>query len=235
MRLRWGLSLLGIVAFGFGALTADPGHSKPKRHANRGMSVLFGVGALGDSLTAEQQNVGTRSNARGYIEQLAELREVNFGMFVPMQPGDLRPGHEYNWGIGGQGVFRAGIDDLVDGLAGQIASGDVTLAVVNLATIDLAVRYGQIYSASLSGVELDDLINAIVVELISIVDRLESAGDVRIVLGNCVDFGVSFSVRNQAAFSDPDGRALFTQAALTLNDRIDDFADANGYPVLDFF
>jgi len=111
----------------------------------------------------------------------------------------------------------------------------VTLAVVNLATIDLAVRYADIYSGSLSGVELDDLINTIVVELISIVDRLESAGDVRIVLGNCVDFGVTFSVRNQAAFSDPVGRALLTQAALTLNTRIDDFADANGYPVLDIF
>ena len=233
MRLRWLFLLLTISLVDIGSPIADPGHSK--RHRNRGVSVLSGVGALGDSITAEQQFVGSRANARGFIEQLAELRGINFGAFDPSRPGNQRAGYDYNWAIGGQGVFRAGIDDLVDGLAGQIASGDVTLAVINLATIDLALRYSDIYSGSLSGVELDDLINSIAGELINIVDRLESAGDVRIVLGNCADFGVSFTVRDHPALTDPIGRMLFTQAAMTLNARIDDFADANGYPVLDIF
>jgi len=73
MRFRWALFLLGILAVDFGSPVADPGHSK--RQTNPGVSVLFGVGALGDSLTAEQQNVGAVPTREALLNNWQNLEE----------------------------------------------------------------------------------------------------------------------------------------------------------------
>ncbi|MFT5524216.1 MAG: hypothetical protein ACI9G1_002578 [Pirellulaceae bacterium] len=198
-------------------------------------NLLLGVGALGDSLTAEYQFVGSRSTARNFVEQLADYRAVDFGDFDASRLGNQRAGYDYNWARGGEGTAGAIASGQHTGLASQIAAGDVEVAFVNLATIDLALRYGNIYSGSLAGPAVVVEIDQIMADLETILDTITAAGDVRIVLGNAGDFGVTPFIQDNPALDDPAKRQLVTDAVSDLNGRIQAYADARGIPVLDFF
>jgi hypothetical protein len=115
--------------------------------------VLDGVGAMGDSAVDEYQfynaDPGDRSFARNFVEQLATLRNINFGSFTTADRGSPRDqGYEYNWARTrttaaanftlGPGADFPPLTSLGQqtGLAGQVAAHQVTLALVLVGSND---------------------------------------------------------------------------------------------------
>ncbi len=113
----------------------------------RATDVLHGIGLMGDSATDEYQfytaDPANRSFARNWVEILQATRGLNFGSYSLVDRGSPRhQGFEYNWARTrtaaaatftlGPGADFQNIMDLGQpfGLAGQVATGDVTLTAM---------------------------------------------------------------------------------------------------------
>jgi hypothetical protein len=92
----------------------------------------MGIGVIGDSYSDEYQFYPPhRSRARNWVEILARSRGLNFGAFSRASLGEPRnQGFAYNWAR-----CEAETEDMIrtgqhTGLAGQVARGEVGVAVV---------------------------------------------------------------------------------------------------------
>ncbi len=97
-----------------------------------------GIDAMGSSTTEEYQfQGGPRATARNWVEILDATRGLNFGGFTAESRGEPRnQGYAYDWGR--VGATTAGLlsQGQHTGLAAQVASGEVTLAVLWIGTND---------------------------------------------------------------------------------------------------
>jgi hypothetical protein len=91
-----------------------------------------GIGVLGDSYSDEYQFYSPdRMTSRNWVEILAATRGLNFGLFSTVSRGEPRyQGFEFNWA-----QSDATTGDLLaagqhTGLAGQVASGEVSWVVI---------------------------------------------------------------------------------------------------------
>jgi phospholipase/lecithinase/hemolysin len=91
-----------------------------------------GIGVIGDSYSDEYQFYPPdRSTARNWVEILAATRNLDFGQFSVARRAEPRnQGYAYNWARS-----DATTEDMIatgqhTGLAAQVASGEVTLAVM---------------------------------------------------------------------------------------------------------
>ena len=91
-----------------------------------------GVGVLGDSYSDEYQFYSPhRNTARGWVEILAKTRGVNFGEFRASSWGEPRnQGFAYNWARSGATSANMIASGQHHGLAEQVRSGEVGIAVI---------------------------------------------------------------------------------------------------------
>jgi phospholipase/lecithinase/hemolysin len=90
------------------------------------------VGVLGDSYSDEYQFYSPhRSKARNWVEILASTRSVDFGEFRSSSWSEPRnQGYAYNWAKSGATTSSMIADKQHEGLAAQVARGEVAVAVV---------------------------------------------------------------------------------------------------------
>lgn len=109
---------------------------------------VVGIGVIGDSTADEYQFYPPdRSTARNFVEQLAEVRGLNFGVFDADGSSRGEPrnaGYAFNWAKDGATTSELITQGQHTGLAAQIAAGEVNYAwivaggndVLNLATAE---------------------------------------------------------------------------------------------------
>jgi len=199
---------------------------------------VVGLGAIGDSYVDEYQFAGTRSTARGFVEQLAQHRSVNLGQFRSTSQtswGAPRNfGYQYNWAQGGSTTLTAIQGGQHTGLAAQVTAGQVNYAVIATGGNDFALpaNYTNIYSGALSGAALTTYINNTVSQVLTIHDTVRNAG-ANTVLVNIGD--LSNSRELQTAFSDPVSRARVTLAISQANSQLLAAATNRNVPLIDVF
>ena len=90
------------------------------------------VGVLGDSYSDEYQFYSPhRSKARNWVEILASTRDVDFGEFRSSSWSEPRnQGFAFNWAKSGATTTSMIADKQHEGLAAQVARGEVAVAVV---------------------------------------------------------------------------------------------------------
>lgn len=158
-------------------------------------------GALGDSLTDEYQG---RSDipAIGWVEHLVLSRGFDFGPRVedPTLRGEPRlDGFEHNWSRFGINVVPPSFSELnlfeehpllrempplsalVDGLAADIARGDVDVVYVGLGSNDFLIHLFN--SGRFEGPRFAPFRDAVVAAVLGVVDALLAAGDVTVFVG----------------------------------------------------
>jgi phospholipase/lecithinase/hemolysin len=92
---------------------------------------------MGSSTTDEYQFSPLHPTARDWVEILGPTRGWNFGSFTTVSRGEPRnQGYEYNWARVGATTASLLTQGQHTGLAAQVASGDVTLAVLWIGTND---------------------------------------------------------------------------------------------------
>lgn len=91
-----------------------------------------GVGVLGDSYSDEYQFYPpNRASARNWVEILARTRSVDFGEFRTASWDSVRnQGFAYNWACSGATSRDMIATGQHTGLAGQVARGNVSIAVI---------------------------------------------------------------------------------------------------------
>lgn len=98
-----------------------------------------GVGILGDSYSDEYQfYTPHRANARNWVEILSATRNVDFGEFRTSSWGGPRSrGFAYNWAKSGATTASMLAEKQHEGLADQVAKGNVSIAVVFIGGNDI--------------------------------------------------------------------------------------------------
>jgi hypothetical protein len=149
--------------------------------------LLHGIGAMGSSTTEEYQfQGGPRATARNWVEILASTRGLNFGSVTTASRGSPRnQGYEYDWGRAGATTAGLLSQGQQTGLAGQVASGDVTLAFLWIGTNDFrGVLNAAVPPTSLS----PSIVPAAVANFTTALDAVLAASpDVRVVVANAYD------------------------------------------------
>jgi hypothetical protein len=99
--------------------------------------LLHGIGAMGSSTTDEYQFSSLHPTARSWVEILGATHDWNFGTFTTVSRGEPRnQGYQYNWARVGATTGGLLTQGQHTSLAAQVASGDVTLAVLWIGTND---------------------------------------------------------------------------------------------------
>lgn len=143
-----------------------------------------GVGVLGDSNYDEYHGSDRRGgNYARYslnsIEQLAILRQVNFGRWGNWgEP--RREGFEYVWARSSATSESMIADGQVDGVVKQIEDGKVRYVFIGIGANDFQPffpsHYSEIYNGEISGTEITDLEQGILANLIYTLDSVQKAG-----------------------------------------------------------
>jgi phospholipase/lecithinase/hemolysin len=199
-----------------------------------------GFGVIGDSNTDEYRaddNQGGfyAATTLNWVEQLVAKRGLQFGPWGSWgEP--RRSGFKYNWARSGataESMIRSG-QHL--GLAQQVAAGEVGYAFIFVGSNDFHVwngTYQEIYDGSLSDSRLQAKINRIISSITTAVDTLQGAGNVKIVLANYADPGMSPEF--QLIFPDQAKRQRVTGAILAVNESINNLVASRKLVLADLY
>ncbi|MEZ4642081.1 MAG: GDSL-type esterase/lipase family protein [Chloroflexota bacterium] len=199
---------------------------------------LGGIGVIGDSNSDEYRADDNRGGeyaavTLNWIEQLAVSRGLNFGEWGTWDE-PRRTGYAYNWSRSGANVHTMLSDGQVDGLAAQIAAGEVAYAIIYIGTNDFSPangNYAQIYDGSMSDEDVAWKVNRFVADVETAVSTLQAAGDVHIILGNVADPGVLPGI--STLFPKEDGRQRVTDTVNALNASLANLATAHDITFVD--
>jgi hypothetical protein len=177
--------------------------------------VLHGVGNIGDS--------GANNQPLRYPAMLQDLRGFNWG-------GVGMPFNHAASGANSSNVLTLG--GAVDQLAGQVAAGDVTLALMSVGDNDWFPVVNSIATGALSGPALTAFENNLVANIETGVNRVLAAGG-SVVLGGFSNIVDSPALASIAANAIAKGRVEGALAAA--DNQLIAYAAANGIPFIDFF
>ncbi len=199
---------------------------------------VLGFGVLGDSSSDEYRADDNRGAdypvlPLNWIELLVTLRGLNFGP-VGTWGEPRRSGYEYNWARSGMTAHEMISSGAADGLAEQVRSGKVSHVVIWIGGNDFGTwngNYVAIYSGQIAGAALQAKIDGILGDITAAVDKLQQAGDVKIVIVTLPDRGVAPDTIG--SHPEPDKRQRVTDAVNAVNDGIRRLADERGMAIVD--
>jgi phospholipase/lecithinase/hemolysin len=199
---------------------------------------LGGFGILGDSNSDEYQADDHRGSefaktTLSWVEQLVAKRELNFGPWGAWDE-PRRTGYKYNWARSGATTRDMILSGQPEGLAQQVASGEVSHVFIWIGMNDFNTwngTYQAIYEGDLNEVELQAKVDGIVADITTAVDTLLQAGEVQIVIATIADRGLTPS--DQMTFPDPAKRQRITEAINQVNAGIIALAKARNVEVAD--
>jgi hypothetical protein len=200
------------------------------------------LGALGDSLTDEYFEDGY-GYAYNWPSHLVLSRGIGFGPTAVQasQPGGTwgeprRTGYRDNWARSGATTQSLLTQGQHTGLAGSIASGGLTHAVVWAGANDFHFGpfgpYHSIYSNLWSTQQVQQHVEAAAANIDAALQALSGTG-ARIILVNVPDYGYAPLVT--ALYTNPPGRQRVSNAISQLNDRLRTIASQRQVMLVDAF
>lgn len=218
--------------------------------ASRAPALTFG--AIGDSLTDEYQGSADQP-ALGWVEILAAARGLDFGprSFREEERGEPRlTGFAHNWSRFGINVLPPSfaelnlfqeipllnpmppLSSLVDGLAGDIRRGEVDVVYVGLGSVDFLIHLFN--SGRFTGPGFQAFQDALVGEILGVVDTLVAAGNASIFVG-----GISPVIPPANAFHPPISPEVdefeYASAVFLTNGRLEQEARRRGARFVNIF
>ena len=201
---------------------------------------IKGIAVLGDSQSDEYHGNDARggifsSNTLNWVELLSKYRKINFGSWGYY--GETRRiGYEYNWARTGATSYSMVVSGQAEGVAKQVESGEVNVAIIYIGANDFSPfigdsGYTQIYNGSITDEEIIAKVNDIVANITSSGEIIQKGGNAKIVIVKVPDWGKHIGI--QIAFPNPEQRDRVTNAIKSVNKKIDNLADKNGYVTLD--
>lgn len=206
----------------------------------RAQSPLGGVGILGDSSSdefrADDDRGGSYSaTTLNWAELLVRYRAVNLGAWgVRSEP--RRAGYSYNWARSAATAAEVVSGGQADGLAAQVAAGDVSTVILMVGANDFAAwngTYAAVYEGTLSGDSLTAKTSRLVESLRSAVNRIRIAGAKKVFVATLIDRGITPAFLE--AFPDPLKRQRVTDAIVAVNVGIRKMDSENLAHVVDLF
>jgi hypothetical protein len=199
-----------------------------------------GFGVLGDSASDEYRADDNRGGAYAattlnWVELLSRFRGFNVG---PWGSRDYprRGGFAFNWARSGATSADVIADGQADGVAAQVAAGQVSTVLLMVGANDFAIfngTYQQIYNGTLAGQALTNKINAIVANIRQSVEIVQQAGPVTMVVTTLGDR--SSTPAFQANFPDPVRRQSVVNAIVAVNTGIRALAVERGAILVDLY
>ncbi len=140
------------------------------------------LGILSDSSTDEYQGSDNRGGAYhavtfNWVEQLVRAGRVDLGEWGNYDE-PRRTGYERNWARSGATAESL----LTSGQHTGLAAQDVDLVFVSVGINDFLNNYDRIYDGNLSGEELDEWLNDIVVNITTAVDTVQPVDTVLVTI-----------------------------------------------------
>ncbi|CAN5153566.1 hypothetical protein BH09PAT1_BH09PAT1_5040 [soil metagenome] len=194
---------------------------------------IKGIGVIGDSLSDEYRADDNRgqtyaSTTLNWVEVLDRTRNLNFGKWQYWEE-PRREGYAYNFARSGATVAGSISEGQHTGLAAEIKKGNVNAVIIFLGANDffpyVPNGYDAIYNGSLSDAAILQKINRMIADETTIVETLQKAGSVRILLVKVPDW--SNHIGAIIAFPDPTGRQKVTDVVKTVNDKFQELADSH--------
>ena len=199
-----------------------------------------GFGVLGDSVSDEYRADDNRggkyaATTLNWVELLSRYRGLDVG---PWGTRDYprRTGFAFNWARSGATSADVIVDGQADGVAGQVAAGQVSTVLLMVGANDFAIWNGtfeQVYNGAIAGQALTDKINAIVARIRQAVETVQQAGPVTMLVTTLVDR--TSTPAFQATFRDPARRQSVVNAILAVNADIRALALERGVIVVDLY
>jgi hypothetical protein len=229
---------IGLIFFLRTSPAAADRLSEAQKEKTKLEVTMGGFGILGDSNSdeyrADDQRGGEFAETTlSWMEQLVVKRELNFGPWGTWDE-PRRTGYKYNWARSGATTRDMILSGQPEGLAQQVASGEVSHVFIWIGMNDFNTwngTYQAIYEGDLSGVELQVKVDGIVADITTAVDTLLQAGEVEIVIATIVDKGVT--PNEQVTFPDAAKRQRVTEAINEVNAGIVALAKARNIEVSD--
>ena len=198
-----------------------------------------GIGILGDSLSDEYQADDARGgeyaqNTYNWVEQIAIFNDGYFGDWGERDE-PRRSGYAFNWARSNATSETMITSGQHTGLAEQIKSGEVDMAIIYIGANDFAPYnvdgYQAIYDGSISDARLQEKINTIVVNITTAVETLREAGDVQILLIQVPDW--NNHATTDSFFPDKKERQRVTNAIIQTNKELEQMAVEKNIPTVD--
>ncbi|NTV31015.1 hypothetical protein HGA91_03505 [candidate division WWE3 bacterium] len=184
---------------------------------------MAGFGIMGDSSSDEYSADDNRGGSYAtttlnWNELLTKYRSINFGP-QGNRSEPRRSGFEYNTARSGATTFDMISTGQHTIMANLIKTHKVTQVYLSIGANDFAWyngNYAKYYNGEYSGDSLKNQINAIAQNIITAVDTVRAAGDVRIIVTDLMDTGIVPEVAIQ--FPDPAKRKNITDAVAAINE-----------------
>jgi hypothetical protein len=197
-----------------------------------------GFAILGDSGSDEYRGTDNRggtyaATTLNWMELLVRYRGFNAGAWgARSEP--RRTGYAYNWARSSARTADVISQGQAAGVAAQVADGSVSYALLLVGVNDFSPwngTYEEIYSGKLTGSALTSKLNAMVNNLRTVIETVQAAGPVTMLVANVPDRGL----RLTSQFPDAAGRQRVTNAVITLNAQIAGLASSTGAGLVDYY
>ncbi len=198
------------------------------------------LGILGDSNTDEYRADDNRAAGTPYqnttlnwAELLVNERNVNLGTWGTWgEP--RRSGYKYNWTRSGATSTDMISSGQHTGLAQQIRNGEVQYVIIFIGSNDFNTwngTYNDVYSGNLSDAQVQQKVNTIISNITQAVSTVQAAGNIKLIVANYSDPGMSVDFRQQ--FPDATKRQRITNAIVKINQGINDLAQSKQFTIAD--
>ncbi len=225
------LILFGIAVTLFSVVSILP---------TQAQSTPIRVGIIGDSNSDEYRADDNRAGGTPYaettlswVELLAKDRGIDFGAWGKWG-GERRSGYEYNWARSAATSDSMIANGQHTGLAAQVKAGKIDYAIIFIGANDFHSwngTYEEVYSGKLSDEKLQKKVATIVSNITLVVDTLQAAGDVKIIVTNYGDPNASADFLLK--YPDAAKRARVTNAINAINEGLAQLASSHKVVIAD--
>ena len=198
---------------------------------------ITGVGIIGDSLSDEYRADDNRGltyapTTLNWVEILQQKRNFPVGEWgVYEEP--RREGYAYNFARTGSSISMAIENNQHSELADEIKNGHVNTVIMYIGVNDFSPLatdgYEQIYYGTLTDVSITRKVNRIAADVKTIIQTLQNAGEVHIMLVTIPDWGNHSLV--QLAFPIPEQRNRVTSVIEQANEELSLVAQQTGVKI----
>ena len=230
--LNFGVGILLVIVIGYIFFMGNNQSSASNPPEIKGIGIMGASNS--DEYRADDNRGGTYSDTTlNWVEQLALSRGLNFGPWgIWDEP--RRTGYKFNWARSGATVNSLIQSGQHTGLAQQVANGEVSHVYLWIGGNDFQVQngtYGEVYDGTLSGIELQEKIDGIVADTITVMDTVLDAGDVQMLVVPFGDQGIL--AETIKSYPDPIKRQRVSNVIHTINEAIESHARMRGVAIVD--
>lgn len=211
-------------------------------YPTQAQSTKIRVGIIGDSNSDEYRADDNRAGGTNYaktslswVELLSKYKDIDFGAWGKWG-GERRSGYEYNWARSAATSESMIENGQHTGLAAQVKAGEVDYAIIFIGSNDFHSwngTYEEVYSGKLSDEKLQKKIDTIIANITLVVETLQAAGNVKIILTNYADPNASADFITK--YPDVTKRARVSSAITQVNEHLAELAKSHSLVLADLY